>query len=187
MFHCLVFNANWNTFAFHRLTPWYGRVNLFISWMIDSGLFNFWEDRSVHRSMAWKYGVEPTILHYRTWMEMRAEFKLKGGERVEITERTQTDPLFIEDCSGIFLLCLLMLSLGVIGWVLQTFYHICKLCSYPIRRYLLEWLWFMTKEKQNKLGIRARQDNSQREKLSHDEVEQKEEGPVKHLPEIQVE
>ena len=45
----------------------------------------------------------------------------------------------------------------------------------------------MTKEKQNKLGIRARQDNSQREKLSHDEVEQKEEGPVKHLPEIQVE
>ena len=41
----LVFNANWNTFAFHRFTPWYGRVNLLISRMIDAGLFKFWEDR----------------------------------------------------------------------------------------------------------------------------------------------
>lgn len=43
----LVFNANWNTFAFHRFTPWYGRFNTFISRMIESGLFNFWEERSV--------------------------------------------------------------------------------------------------------------------------------------------
>ena len=46
----LVFNANWNTFAFHKFTPWYGRVNLFISRMIESGLFQCWEERSVGNS-----------------------------------------------------------------------------------------------------------------------------------------
>ena len=44
----------------------------------------------------------------------------------------------------------------------------------------------MTKEEQNKLGRRAKQDNSQRERLSPDEVDEKED-PVKNLPDIHVE
>ena len=60
------------------------------------------------------------------------------------------------------------------------------MCSKDIQRYLLECLWFMTKEEQNKLGRRAKQDNSQRERLSPDEVDEKED-PVKNLPDIHVE
>ena len=63
---------------------------------------------------------------------MRAEFKLNGGERVEISERTQMDPLFMGDCSGIFLLWLMMLGLAVVG-------------------YLLELAWFLTKQKKYKM------------------------------------
>ena len=89
------------------------------------------------------YVLSLNQLHFRTWMEMRAEFKLNGGERVEISERTQMDPLFMGDCSGIFLLWLMMLSMGVVG-------------------YLLEWIWFLTNQRKYKREQgRARQGSFQ--------------------------
>ena len=46
---------------------------------------------------------------------MQVEFRLKGGERVEIIERSSTEPLVFEDCSGIFMLWCFMLSIGLMG------------------------------------------------------------------------
>ena len=40
-----VFVANWNAIGFHRFSPWYKRINQFVSRMIESGLFTFWEMR----------------------------------------------------------------------------------------------------------------------------------------------
>ena len=107
-----VFYANWNTFAFHKFTPWYGRVNTFISRMIESGLFNFWEERSV----CMKNNIScHEFSSHRSWMEMWAEFKLRGEEPIDIYEKTQADPLFMEDCAGTFLLWLVMLACGPVG------------------------------------------------------------------------
>ena len=54
---------------------------------------------------------------FRTWTEMRVDFKLRGGRPVKLTARESTEPLFLDDCSGIFLLWILMLLLGPLGWV----------------------------------------------------------------------
>ena len=46
---------------------------------------------------------------------MWAEFKLRGEEPIKIREKTQADPLFMEDCAGTFLLWLVMLASGPVG------------------------------------------------------------------------
>ena len=46
---------------------------------------------------------------------MWAEFKLRGEEPIKIYEKTQADPLFMEDCAGTFLLWLVMLASGPVG------------------------------------------------------------------------
>ena len=52
---------------------------------------------------------------HRSWKEMWAEFKLRGEEPIDIYEKTQADPLFMEDCAGTFLLWLVMLACGPVG------------------------------------------------------------------------
>ena len=80
--------------------------------MIESGLFNFWEERSVSKPVNIN---SHSLTSYRSWREMWAEFKLRGEEPIKIREKTQADPLFMEDCAGTFLLWLVMLASGPIG------------------------------------------------------------------------
>ena len=54
-------------------------------------------------------------LYYRTWREMRAEFNLNGGKQVDVSEKARIGPLTMEDCTGTFLLWLLILLIGIVG------------------------------------------------------------------------
>ena len=58
---------------------------------------------------------------------MWAEFKLRGEEPIKIYEKTQADPLFMEDCAGTFLLWLVMLASGPVGSDLKLFFLLFKM------------------------------------------------------------
>ena len=57
---------------------------------------------------------------------MWAEFKLRGEEPIKIYEKTQADPLFMEDCAGTFLLWLVMLASGPVGSDLKLIFLLFK-------------------------------------------------------------
>ena len=109
-----MFIANWNGLGFHRFTPWYDKINQWISRMIESGLVPYWKLRygSV-QSMTAPDFMEPTF--YRTWREMREEFNLNGGKQVEASGKATIQPLTMEDCAGIFGLWLVILLSGIVG------------------------------------------------------------------------
>ena len=112
--YCLtVFVAYWNGLGFHRLTPWYGRINQMISRMKESGLITFWKMRFAHINLS--IHIESLMLSSRTWREMRTDFQLKGGEQVGVSDDTRNNPLSMEDCMGVFFLWLLILITGLVG------------------------------------------------------------------------
>ena len=51
----------------------------------------------------------------RSWKDMWTEYKSRGEEPIKIYEKTQADPLFMEDCAGTFLLWAIMLAFVPLG------------------------------------------------------------------------
>ena len=56
---------------------------------------------------------------HRSWREMKVEFNLKGLPPIEFKEKTQADPLMMEDCAGTFLLWAVMICTAFPGLVIQ--------------------------------------------------------------------
>ena len=80
------------------------------------GTHKILEDEVCSHKLFW-CPVNSCLLSSRTWREMRSDFQLKGGEQVEVSDDTRTQPLSMEDCMGVFFLWLLILITGLVGLV----------------------------------------------------------------------
>ena len=90
-----------------------------ISRMMESGLIRFWKMRFAHINCSGVLSIHigSPMLSFRTWREMRADFQLKGGKQVKVSDDARAHPLSMEDCMGVFFLWLLILITGLVGLV----------------------------------------------------------------------